>query len=135
MVNPYATIGICYTPASVDPKKRRFWYTPFFEQNNPIMGEVGASSGAPCTDDVGITSYFNKQKVKEQLHVDTSIEWESCNEDIGENYHKDPSSIEIFEKLKSNNLRILLFSGNTDAVVSYVETEEYIKKIGWKLTK
>lgn len=75
MVNPYATIGICYTPATVDPKKRRFWYTPFFEQNNPIMGEVGSSSGAPCTDDVGITEYFNKQKVKEQLHVDTSIDW------------------------------------------------------------
>ena len=135
MVNPYATIGICYTPDTIDPKKRRYWYTPFFEQNNPIMGEAGVTSGAPCTDDVGMTVYFNIPKVKEQLHVDTTITWESCNEDIGENYHKDPSSIEIFSKLKQNNLKILLFSGNTDAVVSYVETEEYIKKIGWEQTK
>ena len=120
MVNPYATIGLCYTPSEINPRKRRFWYTPWFQQNNPIQST--ANSGAPCTDDVGITNYFNKAKVKEQLHVDTSIQWESCNENIGENYHKDPSSIEIFEKLKQNHLKILLFTGNTDAVVSYVET-------------
>lgn len=133
MVNPYATIGICYTPSSYDSNKRRFWYTPFFEQNNPIMNQ--ANTGAPCTDDVGITEYFNLPDVKNQLHVDPTIAWESCNEDIGENYHKDPSSIAIFEKLKQAHLKILLFSGNTDVVVSYVETEEYIKKIGWPQIK
>lgn len=83
MVNPYATIGLCYTPAEFNSKRRRYWYTPFFEQNNPIMEEVGASSGAPCTDDVGITNYFNKDKVKEQLNVDKNIDWQSCNETIG----------------------------------------------------
>jgi serine carboxypeptidase-like clade 2 len=67
--------------------------------------------------------------------VDTSIEWFSCNDDIGENYHKEPESISLFEKLKSNGVKILLYSGNTDAIVSYVETEEYIRKIGWKETK
>lgn len=36
--------------------------------------------------------------------------------------------------MKDNNLKILLFSGNTDAVVSYIETEEYIRQIGWKQT-
>lgn len=74
MVNPYATISICYTPTSkkTNQKRRRYWYTPFFEQNNPMIGE-NASTGAPCTDDVHITDYFNRQKVKEQLHVDTSI--------------------------------------------------------------
>jgi carboxypeptidase C (cathepsin A) len=31
-------------------------------------------------------------------------------------------------------LKILLYSGNTDAVVSYVETMNYISKIGWAET-
>ncbi len=40
--------------------------------------------------------------------------------------------MEIFKKLKAKGLKILLYSGNTDAVVSYIETFEYIKRIGWK---
>ena len=82
---------------------------------------MGVGSGSsPCTDDSGIQAYFNKLKVKEQLHVDPNITWHSCNDDIGENYHKLPESISSFEKLKANNIKILLYSGNTDAIVSYV---------------
>lgn len=117
-INPYATTGICYTPASTKPGRRRFYYTPFFEQNNPIMG-VGSGS-SPCTDDDGIQKYFNRLDVKTSLHVDTDIQWHSCNDFIGENYHKLPESITLFEKLKANKIKILLYSGNTDAIVSYV---------------
>jgi carboxypeptidase C (cathepsin A) len=39
--------------------------------------------------------------------------------------------VEIFTKLKKKNLKILLYTGNTDAVVSYIETVEYIRQIGW----
>ena len=41
----------------------------------------------------------------------------------------------LFEDFKKAGLKILLFTGNVDAQVSYVETEEYIKIIGWKETK
>lgn len=97
-MNPYATIGICYTPTSITKGRRRFYYTPFFEQNNPIIGDESVSAGnyTPCTDDSGMERYFNQQKVKEQLHVDTSITWRSCNEKIGDTYHKDAASTQIF---------------------------------------
>ena len=133
MINPYATIGICYTPPTERTYgRRRYWYTPFFEQNNPIMTEE--ANGGACTDDFNIADFYNNDVVKQQLNVDPDINWETCNNHIGANYHKDNSTIQIFQKLKDNNLKILLFSGNTDAVVSYVETEEYIKEIGWKQT-
>jgi len=74
-VNPYATIGICYTPTSIPYNKKRFWYTPFFEQNNPVMTELMAGNYTPCTDDSGMTAYFNRHKVKEQLHVDPTVVW------------------------------------------------------------
>ena len=32
-------------------------------------------------------------------------------------------------------LKILLYTGNVDAQVSYVLTEQYIKQIGWDLVK
>lgn len=60
--------------------------------------------------------------------------WESCNDKIGSTYKKDRSTIELFENFKKAGLKILLFTGNVDAQVSYVETEEYIKRIGWKQT-
>ena len=61
--------------------------------------------------------------------------WESCSSKIGGTYHKDVTTIPLFEGFKKEGLKILLFSGNIDAQVSYVETEEYIKEIGWKQTK
>jgi len=45
-VNPYATIGLCYgitSANSINPRtrtsrypRRRYYYTPWFEQNNPL---------------------------------------------------------------------------------------------------
>jgi carboxypeptidase C (cathepsin A) len=42
--------------------------------------------------------------------------------------------LSLFEDFKAAGLKVLLFTGNADAQVSYVETEEYIKRIGWKVT-
>lgn len=38
----------------------------------------------------------------------------------------------FFESFKQKGLKVLLYSGNVDAVVPYVETEEYIKFLGWE---
>ena len=83
MLNPYATIGICYTPKDYKLGRRRFWYTPFHEVNNPILTEENKHSGGPCTDDDGITDFFNKPEVKKALHVDESVEWSTCSSFIG----------------------------------------------------
>ena len=45
------------------------------------------------------------------------------------------TSLHLFEGFKQKGLKILLYSGNVDAVVPYVETEAYIQQIGWKLTE
>jgi carboxypeptidase C (cathepsin A) len=79
-----------------------------------------------------MTVFFNQQKIKTQLHVNTSIQWESCSDAVYDRYKKDNSSLQILNKLKDHKLKILLYSGNTDAVVSYVETVAYIKNLGWK---
>lgn len=91
------------------------------------------SDDPPCTDDQGMYLYFNDIDVKQKLHVDSvSQNWESCNGTIGENYKKSNDSTWIFPILKTNGIKIMLYSGNTDAVVSHIETERYIQTIGWK---
>lgn len=133
-VNPYGTTGTCYTPkGQFKGTRRKLWYTPFHQVNNPKItaAEAKDKNYSPCTDDLDISNYFNKPGVKKALHVEESIEWATCSDPIFENYNEDISSIHHFEKLKRNHLKILLYSGNTDSVVSYLETEEYIRQIGW----
>ncbi len=83
---------------------------------NLVEDEPGCSS-----DDSGITKYFNKKEVQAQLHVKNTT-WSSCSDFIGENYHKNHTTVPLFEKFKAAGIRILLYSGNVDAQVSYVET-------------
>jgi hypothetical protein len=130
-VNPYSSIGICYAQKTTNGKPRsRFWYTPFDEEMYRLKDdEPGCSS-----DEYGISLYFNDKLVQQQLHVE-NMQWESCNDKIGDTYSKDLTTLHLFENFKLNRLKILLYSGNVDAQVSYVETEEYIRRIGWDQIK
>jgi hypothetical protein len=49
--------------------------------------------------------------------------WESCNDKIGSTFKKDASTLGLFEGFKAAGIKVLLFTGNVDAQVSYVETE------------
>ena len=78
---------------------------------------------APCSsDDTGILLFLNDPEVQKQLHM-PSMRWTPCNSLIGIYYHKDLTTIPLFDSFKEAGLKILLFSGNIDAQVSYVETE------------
>jgi serine carboxypeptidase-like clade 2 len=93
---------------------------------NLVEDEPGCS-----TDNTGIIKYFNDKTVQQQLHVPDTV-WSSCNDVVGDTFKKDLTTIPLFPKFKQAGLKILLYSGNVDAQVSYVETEEYIRQIGWK---
>ena len=83
---------------------------------NVSENELGCSS-----DDNGMHIYFNDQTVQEQLHVPNTI-WEPCSDTVGQNFKKDLSTLELFDSFKTAGLKILLFTGNVDAQVSYIET-------------
>jgi len=38
--------------------------------------------GPPCTNDTALHTYMNNVAVKQAIHVDTSIEWVLCNENL-----------------------------------------------------
>ena len=74
----------------------------------------------PCSSDhLGPSLYFNDKEVQLQLHVFPS-EWSDCSGFIGSHYKKNVSSVALFQNFRKAGLRILLFSGNVDAQVSYV---------------
>jgi hypothetical protein len=75
----------------------------------------------PCnSDDLGMLLFLNDDTVKQQLNVDKSITWHACNDDINENFIMDATTYQLMTYFKQNGLKMLLFSGNVDAIVSYV---------------
>lgn len=134
------TTGVCYTPDASEIllgnyKSQRFDRARFnIPDNKRLLRNVKGGSDSPCTDDVGITNYFNRDTVRAQLHIKRADPWATCSEKVGQNYHMSNTSLHFMPSFKEKGLKVLLYSGNVDAVVPYVETEEYIKQIGWKQT-
>jgi len=128
-INGYNTIGICYNGASVNGEARRgYKYTPFFRR--ALLGDEPDCD----TDDSGLLKFFNDATVQQQLHV-KAVKWSPCSDSVGNAYTYGNTTIPLFESFKKAGLKILLFSGNVDAVVPYVLTEKYIGQLGWKETK
>lgn len=63
---------------------------------------------------------MNLPEVKKALHVDINPnKWKECNHDIHRIYQRAYDSTHLYPKLFEAGLRILIFSGNTDAVISH----------------
>jgi len=81
---------------------------------NVLDDEPGCSS-----DESGLSVYFNDLEVQQQLNVGP-MQWFSCSDMVGSTYKKDVTTISLFESFKAAGLKVLLYSGNVDAQVSYV---------------
>ena len=51
-------------------------------KSNLNMSFTPRYDGPPCTDDNALETYFNTAAVKSALHVDSSIDWVLCAEDL-----------------------------------------------------
>ena len=112
---------------------RGYKYTPFFRRR--FFGEKRNDEEPDCdTDDTGLIKFMNKPEVQSQLHLNKT-KWTPCSDYVGERYQWGTTTIPLFEKFKKANLKMMLYSGNVDAVVPSLETEEYLKQIGWKVVK
>jgi hypothetical protein len=78
--------------------------------------------GAPCADFTPFSNYFNTPYVKQALHVPENVTWEACS-DI--DYNIDPQGsfpCYLNTLFKTKDLNILIYSGDIDGVVPYLDT-------------
>jgi len=62
------------------------------------------------------------------------MEWKDCNLEINSRYKRNPSgSINILPLLKKNKIRVLIYSGDTDAAVSELDTIESLKTLKYNV--
>jgi len=104
-------------------------YTPFLFKDSKNGGII-----PPCIYGTGPTDYFNKQEVRDALHIETDQPWELCTDRI--DYDSgEIASYWIYPILKENGIRILHFSGNADGAVPTQGTRDWMRSLGWNQTQ
>ena len=80
-------------------------------------GEMLKDDEPDCnTDDTGLIKYLNIAQVQADLHVNKT-EWTPCSDDVWQKYIWGTTTIPLFEQFKNAGLKIMIYSGNVDAVV------------------
>jgi serine carboxypeptidase-like clade 2 len=81
----------------------------------------------PCFDDTLIENYFNREDVQKALHVTAKRPFEICSDDVNKRYiSKDRGSIWAYPTLIKEGIRILVYSGDTDAIVPFNGNQKWI---------
>ena len=124
-LNVYDIYKKCY---STNEDKR---YTPWlFNYQNPLrnLKSYNFKDATPCVDDQGSTYWYNLAQVKKALHVDENITWEGCTNKITYDMAGSIGSYHLYKSqiFFSNNLKVWIYSGDTDAVVSINGTRTWL---------
>ena len=81
----------------------------------------------PCFDDTLIENYFNREDVQKALHVTAKRPFEICSDAVNKRYiSKDRGSIWAYPTLIKEGIRILVYSGDTDAIVPFNGNQKWI---------
>ncbi|KAI5082696.1 hypothetical protein GOP47_0002439 [Adiantum capillus-veneris] len=84
----------------------------------------------PCLDSV--TPYLNLPAVQSALHITSPIVWAGCSGVVFNNYTKADilrSMLPVYQELLKEDLRIWIYSGDADGVVSTLGTRRWLKKL------
>ena len=88
------------------------------------------SNGAPCFDDSKLEAFMNRADVQSALHVEARRQWVVCSDEVGGRYEiQDKGSIWAYPNLIKEGIRILIYSGDTDAIVPYNGNQKWIENL------
>ncbi|XP_072014104.1 lysosomal protective protein-like [Amphiura filiformis] len=89
--------------------------------------------GIPCVNTSAITSYLNNPYVKQALHVKDGLkDWKPYNPEVDQNFTRQypdmsPTFLQI---LRTYKYRILVYSGDCDAVCNFLGNEWMVNNFG-----
>lgn len=114
------------------PQDDRWTRRSLQEDPNEFILSVPQVSNLWCRNFNYVLSdnWANDEAVQDALHVrkGTVNRWSRCNQTIS--YTKDqPSVVQVHQNLTNHNLRLLVYSGDRDMVVTFVGVVQWIKSI------
>ena len=116
-------VDVCGSGAAAAQKA----LSPFGEESNNNAG--CANNYDPCRDDK-TTAYLNNAAVKAAIHANASITWSGCSSVV--NYSRFDlltSMLPTYEFLIQQGLRIMVFSGDVDAIVPVLGTRAWLAQL------
>ena len=91
------------------------------------------SSYEPCTEIYSI-EYLNREDVKLAIHAEGDLTWDSCSNNVIYQYKDMMNYMEpLYEPLLEAGLRVLIYSGDDDAVCATIGTQWWIGQQGWDI--
>jgi serine carboxypeptidase-like clade 2 len=83
----------------------------------------------PCIDDF-LTAYLNKPEVKSAIHANPAIKWAGCSDIIDYSYQDLlQSMLPVYRELLAAKIKILVYSGDVDAIVPVTGTRFWLKEL------
>ncbi|KAL2945256.1 Serine carboxypeptidase-like 18 [Bienertia sinuspersici] len=99
------------------------------EDPNEFILSVSQDSNPWCRD-FNYDTWANDEAVQDALHIrkGTVNKWSRCNQTISYTIDQ-PSVVQVHQNLTNYNLRLLVYSGDRDMVVTFVGVVQWIKSI------
>lgn len=150
-LNPYALdFRICTREKqlrSIAATQRSFLLRSLLERHDDentnsqqLSRRLNIEEYVPCTPDYA-NAYLNLAAVKSAIHVKSAIQWSECSDPIWNAYNATDSNrvstAPIYNFLIETNpsLKILVYSGDDDAVCGTVGTQQWIWNLGYPNTR
>ncbi|KAL3755114.1 hypothetical protein ACJRO7_002220 [Eucalyptus globulus] len=93
----------------------------------------------PC-EEQDVIKYFNRKDVQDALHAKLVAvgHWNTCSDDVNKNYRFEDlyiSMIPVLGELVKSGLRVLIYSGDLDAVVPFLGTRTMVDALATNVLK
>jgi len=84
-----------------------------------------------------VTDYINSDEVRTTLHIPQELPaYQECNDKVGENWNYQMEGSEwIYKVLRLNGIKMMHYSGDTDAAVPAYGTKRWIKDLAWDVVE
>jgi len=84
-----------------------------------------------CINSTASTNWLNRLDVRGALHIPNHLRsWTVCSDDVNMNYGRKYTDMSgVYEKILSNNLRVLIYNGDTDMACNFMGDEWFVDKL------
>ena len=121
-------VDSCSTSALKQQQQQQRLLSPLGEGSNNNAG--CAVEYDPCIDD-RTTAYLNTPSVKAAIHANASITWAGCSSIVDySRFDLLSSMLPTYKFLFTAGLKILVFSGDVDAIVPVLGTRAWLAQLG-----
>ena len=110
-------------------------YSPWLFDHEPTGGKKNVELIPPCVYGSYVVDYLNRYSVRSAFHIPDNVQaWTYCTDSADWSYTRgEDASFAAYSWFKTNHpdVRILVYSGDTDGSVPTWGTLEWIDALGW----